>query len=179
MGRYYTLKLTRGIGSNPQFNIINLIYEDLVNQLQMLDIFEDDDITKLDRLRFNDYKLKKGISELEKAGVKFKKEDVIFVTKTKNKELVWLEKGNSIVGLQHIIEGHEEDFNKYLNIKKSKIPDKIEEIVSSWDRVSKKIKDVGGRDGYEMIHKNKNDYVVIVALGTNGFIVSAYPKGED
>ncbi len=66
MGRYYTLKLTRGIGSNPQFNIINFIYEDLVNQLQMLDIFEDDDITKLDRLRFNDYKLKKVLVNLKR-----------------------------------------------------------------------------------------------------------------
>ena len=56
--------------------------------------------------------------ELETAGVKFTKEDVLFVTKDKTGQLVWLEKGNQRAGLEHILNGsgntggHAADFER-------------------------------------------------------------------
>lgn len=47
------------------------------------------------------------MDKLRRSGEKFTKEDVVMITKTKKNELVWLEKGNDIKGLKHIIDGHE------------------------------------------------------------------------
>ncbi len=60
------------------------------------------------------------IDQLTKAGVKFNPNDVLFVTKDKTGQLVWLEKGNKGAGLEHILHGdgrsrgHASDFKKAL-----------------------------------------------------------------
>ena len=45
--------------------------------------------------------------------------------------------------------------------------------------MSKTLKNIGGRDGYEYVYENNGNYIVIIVVGTNGFIVSAYPRKED
>ena len=55
------------------------------------------------------------------------------------------------------------------------IPAKIKEIVSSWQIVSKKIKNIKERDGYEVVYI-KGGIKCLIGIGLNGFIVSAYPK---
>ena len=58
------------------------------------------------------------IEQLTKARVKFNPNDVLFVTKDKTGQLVWLEKGNKCAGLEHILNGdgrsrgHASDFKK-------------------------------------------------------------------
>lgn len=51
---------------------------------------------------------------------------------------MWLEKGNSSAGLEHIINGN-------------------------------------GRNGFERIYYFDKKYYVLTGIGTNGFIVTAYP----
>lgn len=60
------------------------------------------------------------IEELSKSGKKFTEKDIVMITKTKKGELVWLEKGTSLKGLEHIINRHEKDFEKKFGIKKKR-----------------------------------------------------------
>ena len=50
------------------------------------------------------------MKELADSGVKYNPDDVVMITKTPDGTLVWLEKGSSSTGLQHIIDRHAEHF---------------------------------------------------------------------
>ncbi len=175
MGRYYLSRLSSGIGSSIQLSLENFKY-----RIKVVELNNEITIVKenLSNFRFESLTLKVGIKELEKAKVKFKKEDVIFVAKAVDNQLVWLEKGNDSVGLKHIIKRHTNDFKNYLGIDEKDIPNKINEIVTTWQLVSKKLKLLNGREGYEYIFEKEGLTTTLVALGTNGFIVSVYPKKE-
>lgn len=121
------------------------------------------------------------IGELEKSGVKFTKEDVIFVTKDATGQTVWLEKGNSSAGLEHIINGgakssgHAEHFEKAFGITKEQIPSFLNKIISNGRVVSNQLKSINGREGFERIYYYNGKHYVLAGIGTNGFIVTAYP----
>ena len=66
------------------------------------------------------------ITELKEKGIKFTEKDIIFITRDKTGQIVWLEKGNSSAGLEHILNGN-------------------------------------------------GKYCVMTGIGSNGFIVTAYP----
>ena len=138
MGRYNKTGIGAGIGTSGQLDFTNL---------SLIQKGKDND-SELDLKE-----LEEGIKKLEEAGVKFKKDEVVFVTLSSDNQLVWLEKGNEIAGLQHIINRHTKDFSNFLGINKSEIPAKIREIVSTWQVASKKIKNIKGRDGYEVIYE--------------------------
>lgn len=109
------------------------------------------------------------MDELAQSGVKYTPDDVIMVTKTPDGKLMWLEKGNSSSGLQHIIDGHTADFaNRGVN----DIPDfpsrTLQEIPVKTG--------IGARGPFA-------DYLVDgkmyrVAYGTNGYVVSFFPLFE-
>ena len=173
MGRYYNSGIGKGIGTSPQTTLQNQVYENKVKEIEEINKKKEE--TKEKQLTLCS---EKDLKKLENAGVKFNKED-IFVAKTKEGKLVWLEKGNDSVGLNHIISRHKQNFKDLLNINENEIPLKIHEIITSWKQVSKTLKKLGGRDGYEYVYENAGNYIVIVAIGTNGFIVSAYPRKDD
>ena len=50
------------------------------------------------------------IAGLEKSGVKFTKENIVFITKDGTGQTVWLETGSQSTGMQHIISRHADDF---------------------------------------------------------------------
>lgn len=58
------------------------------------------------------------IDQLTKARVKFNPNDVLFVTKDKTGQFVWLEKGNKGVGLEHILHGDGRSMGQLLISKK-------------------------------------------------------------
>ena len=163
MGRYNKTGIGVGIGTSNQLGFTNL---------SLIQKGKDND-SELDLKE-----LEEGIKKLEEAGVKFKKDDVVFVTTSSDNQLVWLEKGDDIVGLQHIINRHKMHFLDVFNVKKNEISAKIKEIVSTWPIVSKKTQIRSGREGYGVIYK-KDEMTVLIAIGLNGFIVSAYPHEED
>jgi len=121
------------------------------------------------------------IGELENSGVKFTKEDVIFVTKDATGQTVWLEKGNSSAGLEHIINGggkssgHAEHFEKAFGITKEQIPSFLNKIISNGRVVSNQLKSINGREGFERIYYYNGKHYVLTGIGKNGFIVTAYP----
>ena len=122
------------------------------------------------------------IQELKDNNIKFSEKDIQFITKDKTGQIVWLETGNSIAGLKHILDGngmtkgHANDFQRAFGISRSEVPTYIEKIISNGSIVNNQLKPIGKRMGYERTYYYNGDYFVVTGIGTNGYIVSAYPK---
>lgn len=122
------------------------------------------------------------IEELERNGVKFSKEDIVFITKDRTGQTIWLEKGNSTAGLEHIINGngktpgHGKDFEKAFGVSKDQIPNYLKRVISQGKIVSNNLVKKGNKECFERIYYYEGNYYVVAGIGTNGFIVSAYPK---
>ena len=120
------------------------------------------------------------INILTELNVKFYKDDLIFVSKDKTGQIVWLEIGNINVGFKHILygddktKGHLLDFINYFNIKEEQIIDTIKDVISNWKVEYSIIKPVYNRDGYEKMY-SKDDKYMLAGIGLNGFIASIYP----
>ncbi len=121
------------------------------------------------------------IDQLTKAGVKFNPNDVLFVTKDKTGQLVWLEKGNKGAGLEHILHGdgrsrgHASDFKKALGLESNQVSGYLQKVITYGSIVSNTIKPIGNRMGFERVYSYEGNYYIVTGIGTNGFIVSAYP----
>ena len=116
------------------------------------------------------------IAEVQANGDKINPSDVIGIMKNKDGKIVWLEKGhlgNNPSGLAHILDAHESNFNDK-GIKTSDIPDFILSAVSEGKIVGYQGKGTG-RPIYE-IEYNGETQLVAVTVGSNGYIVGAYPK---
>ena len=128
-----------------------------------------------------DAQTKSLINELEKSGVKFTKEDVVFVTKDATGQTVWLERGNKSAGLEHILNGdgktpgHAADFKNAFGINRDNIPAFLSNVITNGQVVSSTLKITNGRQGFERIYYYDGKHYVLTGIGTNGFIVSAYP----
>lgn len=122
------------------------------------------------------------IQELKSSNTKFSEKDMLFITKDKTGQTVWLEKGSSGAGLKHILDGdgtttgHANDFQKAFGISRSEVPAYLEKVISNGKVVSNTLKPIGNRMGYERVYYYNGNYHVVTGIGTNGFIVSAYPK---
>ena len=110
MGKTNNSGLGVGVGSSPQMNLSQTEFDTKVNEL-----------VKKDEM----------IRPLIEAGVKFTKDDVIFVTKDKSNQLIWLEKGNDNAGLNHILKKHGDEFTSKYNISKENITEHINEIITN------------------------------------------------
>ena len=121
------------------------------------------------------------IDQLIKARVKFNPNDVLFVTKDKTDQLVWLEKGNKCAGLEHILHGdgrsmgHASDFKKALGLESNQVSGYLQKVITHGNIVSNTIKPVGNRMGFERVYSYQGNYYIVTGIGTNGFIISAYP----
>lgn len=122
------------------------------------------------------------ITELKSKNIKFSQSDIKFVTRDKTGQIVWLENGNASAGLKHILDGngttkgHAGDFQRAFGISKSEIPGYIEKVVTYGSIVDNKLKPIGKRMGYERTYYYNGEYYIVTGIGSNGFIVSAYPK---
>lgn len=122
------------------------------------------------------------INELEKHGIKFNKEEIIFIVKDQTGQIVWLESGNKYAGLEHIIngngisKGHALDFENAFGITKDKIPDYLYKVISCGQVISNNLVKKGDKYGFNRVYYYEGDYCVVTGIGTNGFIVSAFPK---
>lgn len=122
------------------------------------------------------------IEELEKNNVKFTMKDIVFITRDKTEQILWLESGNPGAGLEHILNGngkkpgHATDFEVAFGVKRADLPIYLKKVISYGEIVSNKIVKVGNRDGYERVYYYEGKHHVVTGIGMNGFIVSAYPK---
>lgn len=118
------------------------------------------------------------VQELKRRKEKFKEEDILFITRVPTREILWLEKGSSTAGFEHIKQRHTQDFLKKFGVKQNKIPSFLKKVVEEGTIVSESSRIQGDREQIKRIYLYQNQYHVITALGTNGFIVSAYPRKE-
>lgn len=117
------------------------------------------------------------VSELKNAGLKFKREDMVFVTRDKTGQVVWLERGNTAAGMEHIrSRGHDEQFARAFGIPKTEVERYLYKVVSQGAVVSNQVRHIGSRTGYERVYYFEGRYCVVTGIGSNGFIVSAYPR---
>jgi filamentous hemagglutinin len=116
------------------------------------------------------------IMQVEQAGEKISREDVVGITKDSAGKIVWLEKGHlgaHASGLAHVIEEHGSQFNGK-GIRNAEIPQylltavKYGEIVGYQGRGN-------GRPIYEFKYEGKTHRVAIT-IGSNGYIVGANPQ---
>ncbi len=114
------------------------------------------------------------IQELRSRGVKFSEENVVMVTHQSDGQLLWLEKGNGSVGLQHIIQRHAADLKESFGVEKPDIPLFIKNVVEHARIVSNRIRN----GGFERIYDYNGSYYVASGIGTNGFIITIYPMGK-
>ena len=118
--------------------------------------------------RANNLRPQSLMDELTNSGVKYNIDDVVMITKTPDGKLLWLEKGNSTSGLNHILDRHGADFTaKGINDIPSFLNKILQEIPT----------ETGINNGrpYSEYIINGNTYRV--AYGTNGYIVSFFPVG--
>ncbi|MGV8004085.1 hypothetical protein QPK14_18970 [Photorhabdus temperata subsp. temperata] len=115
------------------------------------------------------------LKEMSKNGVKFSPGNVLRAEKLADGKIVFLEKGNSSAGLQHIVERHANDFAK-IGVSESQIPNIVMDAVSKGKIVGYQGKGTG-RPIYE-ITINGQKQRIAVTTGSNGFIVGANPAGS-
>lgn len=115
------------------------------------------------------------IAGLEKSGIKFTKENIVFITKDGTGQTIWLEKGNASTGLQHIVTRHSKDFEEKHGIKQSQISSHLNNVFSSGEIEYSRTTNRNGRMGYERLYSYNGKYYLQTGVGTNGYIVSAYP----
>ncbi|MCM3548277.1 hypothetical protein M4D48_06775 [Alkalihalobacillus clausii] len=68
------------------------------------------------------------LDELESSGIKYNPDEVMVITKTADGKLVWLEKGNSNAGFEHVMR-HADEF-AVKGIKSNEIPDLLMEALT-------------------------------------------------
>ena len=109
------------------------------------------------------------LKELDKNNVKYNLNDIVAIVKTSNGSVVWLEKGNSKAGLEHIMQHADQFVAK--GISKEKISDFIMYAVQHGKIIGMQ----RTRAVYEVVYEGKRQRVAI-SIGDNGFIVGANPK---
>ena len=121
------------------------------------------------------------IAELENNGIKFTKENIVWITRDRTGQIGWLEKGNSSAGLEHILNGdgastgHASDFKNAFGISKEEIPSFLHKVISQGTVISNEYRFVNGHMGYDRIYYYEGNHYVLTGIGSNGFIVTAYP----
>ena len=112
-------------------------------------------------------------AELDANGVKYNKDDIVFIAKGLNGKTVWLETGNTKAGLQHILDAHEKDFNNK-GIPTNEIPNLLLKALTKGKDTGKIQGRAPGRPIYEVDY-NGNTIHVAITVASNGFIVGANP----
>lgn len=108
------------------------------------------------------------INELIKKKIKINTKELIFIFRTKDGKIIWLENGNNKAGLQHIKDEHGEQF-KQNGISEKEIPELIKLALKSGIYVG-----IQGRDRkiYKVFYKEKEIFIAI-SVSKNGFVVGA------
>lgn len=92
--------------------------------------------------------------------------------------IIFLEQGNDCAGLQHIYKRHAKDFKNKADINCAEgISKYIEKVMKEYDPSDVKS---SKRGGIHVIYKitNDNSYYLHMGIGSNGFIVTAYPSSK-
>ena len=122
----------------------------------------------------NSFTTKSLLKEMSAQGIKFTPENIVSVAKDSSGKIIFLEKGNSKAGLQHIVEEHGSQFAQ-IGVSEARIPNVVMKAVV--DRKIVGYQGAGtGRPIYETVINGKK-YNIAVTVGNNGYIVGANLRG--
>jgi hypothetical protein len=119
------------------------------------------------------------IDELIAKNVKINVDDIVFITRDRSGQIIWLETGNEMAGLTHIVSRHADDYKKAFGIENADIPEFLEKVISDGELLSSNIVAKAGRKGYQKIYDYNGRHCIISGIGTNGYIVTAYPAEKE
>ena len=116
---------------------------------------------------------KEYLSHLSNMGYKYTESDILFIAKDEAGNLVWLEIGNQDSGLMHIIFHHKDDFANAFGINETEIANYLYNVITHGHLSSQKPSRHKG--GFEYVYRYQNELYTFVAMGSNGYIVTAFP----
>lgn len=116
------------------------------------------------------------LPELKASGFKYSEKDIVFIARDKTGQLIWLEEGNESAGLMHIKAHHAEDFRSAHGIGEEDIANLLYDIVTRGNVVSSLPSSNGS--GYDRVYDYEENYYTFTGIGTNGFIVTAFPVSK-
>lgn len=123
----------------------------------------------------NSFATKSLFKEMTAQGIKFTPENIVGAAKNNSGKIIFLEKGNSKAGLQHIVEEHGKQFAQ-IGVSEARIPDVVMKAVTDGKVVG--YQGTGtGRPIYETMINGKK-YNIAVTVGNNGYIVGANLRGS-
>ena len=115
------------------------------------------------------------IAELAAKGIKHNPQEIVAIGQKSDGTIVFLEKGNTKAGLQHIIDAHKDDFAK-AGVEEKDIP----AVVMQAALTETPPVDMQGKKPGRPVHVvdvNGKPTRIAVTTGSNGFIVGANPAG--
>ena len=72
------------------------------------------------------------------------------------------------------------DFERAFGVQRQNVGSYLKAVIKNGSVVSNRLVNIGnGRQGYERVYEYKGNYYTMTGIGTNGFIVSAYPIRKD
>ena len=163
MGRRKNSGSIHGTKGSPQTTLEQSQLEDTLNEI------------KSELIQAEDEKL---FAELDRNNVKYTKENVLFITRDGTGQVIFLETGNELAGFKHILKGHADDFKRALNLEKEQIPAYLKNVVRYGKVTSNEIIMRKGRPGFSREYYYNGKYYILTGIGTNGFMISAYPKSK-
>ena len=113
------------------------------------------------------------IAELQQAGIRHTPENIVWITKLPDGKIVFLERGNTRAGLQHILEKHASDFASQ-GIAADRIADAVLTAITNGTIVGYLGSGREPRPIYQVNFQGQNLYIA-VTMSQNGFIVGANP----
>lgn len=153
MGRVGRTGTNSGNMSSPQLSINQENYNKLVEAISIGDLIEG----------------------LEENGIKFTKENIVFIKKDEKGKTIWLETGNDNVGLKHTVKKHGSQFKNALGISEDKIASTIANVITKENYVWGTIDYVNGIKKINKYYKYNDTYYIFTGFGDNGFIITSHP----
>lgn len=90
-----------------------------------------------------------------------------------------MKKGNDVVGLNHILKRHADDFSSKHNVSEEKVANHILDLIANGNVEYARTVKRGNREGLEKLYSHKGNYFLLAGIGTNGFVASVYPISEN
>ena len=111
--------------------------------------------------------------------VKFTKKNLVFATRDKTGQIIFLETGKDDAGLKHIQQRHTREFYEAFSVKKENIPHFLYKVVREGNIVDNHIEIRNGRQTVTKVYDYQGNYYILTGVGTNGFIVTARPAKKE
>ncbi len=120
------------------------------------------------------------IEYLNRCGVKYDKDSLVFVIRDNPNKPIWLEEGNECSGLMHILDygnksqGHADDFMKKFGVSRENVPWFIMSVITKGELISSipnHFSGVNNRYYY-------NNGIILITISGDGYIVTAYPERQ-